>query len=630
MMYTDIKLITISHSMRKRIFTCLLFLASACLCFASQRSFNHARTLQKEGNLDGAIAEYTICLTQEQDEKNLVDALVQLMNCYQSKGEPESCIEILEQIFIGSPLLRNEYLRDYNSVMGYALSRTERMQESEQYMLKALALPLYSPTPERYFRDYAYAAAVFYSNPNYKNEVINWCNEALGQAELCNNTSGKQWVTAMLGSIYKREGDLNRALELFLNSKEESRLRKDELGTLNSLHNLVDLFIYWDIPEYADMYASEAINVEKNLKAMNPMVSAQTYINKGRALYQLGKLDSIPHYTEHAKILCESLPYNSGMVDVDILQGIYLTEQGIESSPSGIEKLKKVTRYGTAANRIKAYHQLAQFYLKNKDNVNAEIMLDSLYALVNNNVSSSHILHINYEPIISYYKKSRKQSKADQYINLLIKEQNIYEQNRINASLIAAIVDFQTNKKVQDLRIKQLTQANHLMWLTIALAVSLIIILILINLRRRYKTQIKEADKKLATLVEQLNESNQEKQVISQEIQEFLKDKDKRLELETLTPHILKESGETKFRQCFELLYPLFLHRLREKVPSITRREEVLSMLIILKQDNKIIADLLGIAPRSVLMLRHRFRQKIGIETELSLDNFIEDLASNN
>ena len=616
--------------MRKRIFTSLQFLMLTCLCFASQRSFNHARTLQKEGNLDEAIAEYIICLTQEQDEKNLVDALVQLMNCYQSKGEPESCIEILEQIFTESPLLRNKYLRDYNSVMGYALSRTERMQESEEHMLKALALPLYSPTPERYFRDYAYAAAVFYSNPNYINEVINWCNEALEQAELCNNTSGKQWVTAMLGSIYKREGDLNRALELFLNSKEESQLRKDELGTLNSLHNLVDLFIYWDIPEYADLYASEAIKVEKNLKAMNPMISAQTYINKGRALYQLGKLDSIPQYTERAKILCESLPYNSGMVDVDILQGIYLTEQGIESSPSGIEKLKKVTSYGTAANRIKAYHQLAQIYLKNKDNLKAEIMLDSLYTLVNNNVSLPHVLHIDYEPIICYYQKSRKQSKADQYINLLINEQNMYQQNRINASLIAAIVDFQTDKKVQDLRIKQLTQANYLMWLTIALATSLLVILILINLRRRYKTQIKEADKKLATLVEQLNESNQEKQIISQEIHEFLKDKDKRLELETLTPHILKESGETKFRQCFELLYPLFLHRLREKVPSITRREEVLSMLIILKQDNKVIADLLGIAPRSVLMLRHRFRQKIGIETELSLDNFIEELAGSN
>ena len=49
-------------------------------------------------------------------------------------------------------------------------------------------------------------------------------------------------------------------------------------------------------------------------------------------------------------------------------------------------------------------------------------------------------------------------------------------------------------------------------------------------------------------------------------------------------------------------------------------------MLIVLKQDNKRIAELLAIAPRSVLMLRHRFRQKIGLTTEYSLENFIEEL----
>jgi FixJ family two-component response regulator len=48
-------------------------------------------------------------------------------------------------------------------------------------------------------------------------------------------------------------------------------------------------------------------------------------------------------------------------------------------------------------------------------------------------------------------------------------------------------------------------------------------------------------------------------------------------------------------------------------------------MLIILKQDNKQIAELLAIAPRSVLMLRHRLRQKIGMTTDLSLDKFIAD-----
>jgi FixJ family two-component response regulator len=48
-------------------------------------------------------------------------------------------------------------------------------------------------------------------------------------------------------------------------------------------------------------------------------------------------------------------------------------------------------------------------------------------------------------------------------------------------------------------------------------------------------------------------------------------------------------------------------------------------MLIVLKQDNKKIAELLAIEPRSVLMLRHRFRQKIGLTPEYSLENFIED-----
>ena len=137
---------------------------------------------------------------------------------------------------------------------------------------------------------------------------------------------------------------------------------------------------------------------------------------------------------------------------------------------------------------------------------------------------------------------------------------------------------------------------------------------------------MKRADEKVNSLIQKLNQSNAEKEMRAQEIRDFLKDKDNRQELETLTPSILQTDGESKFRQCFELLHPLFLPRLRERVPSITRREELLSMLIVLKQDNKRISELLAIAPRSVLMLRHRFRQKIGMNTEYSLENFLEDV----
>ena len=610
------------------------------ICFtsyANEELFKQARSFQREGKLDEAIETFEKYLLQPIEVSALTDkhvslytdALVQLMNTFQSKGEPEACITSLKKVFNASSLLQKECLRDFSSVMGYALSRTENMKEAEETMMKTFSLPLYYETPERYFRDYAYAAAVFYSNPSYQKEVIFWCEEAMLQAKLCKNTSGLQWVTAMLGSLYKRNGELNKALELFELSKEEARVKKDELGVLNSLHTIIDLFLYWDIPEYANLYASEAIAVEKNMTVKNPMVSAQTYINKGRALQQLGERDSISVYIQEARKFCNSLPYNSGMVDVDLLQGIYLTEKGGDSLHYGIQKLHQITLQGTTVNRAKAYHQLALTYLKVGNYPKAETELDTLYSLLNKNEAPIHI-KVEYKPIINHYQKLKKYNKANQYLQLMLHEEEIYKEKRLNLNLVEAIIDLQTDQKEQELKILQLKQTNHRLWLLICLAISGFIIsaivVKLLNQKKRYTKKIEQADKKLAFLIEQLNKSNVEKEMIAQEVNDFLKDKEKRQELATLTPHILKENGETKFRQCFELLYPLFLHRLRENVPSITRREELLSMLIVLKQDNKRIAELLSIAPRSVLMLRHRFRQKIGMNTEFSLENFIENL----
>lgn len=607
-------------------------------CFANEDLFKEARALQRSGEFNEAIIAYKGYLTRPiekdamKDEQLAMytDALVQLMNTFQSKGEPEACISALQEVFEASPIIQDEYLRDYYSVLGYALSRTEDLSLAQETILKALTLPLNRATPERYFRDYAYAAAVFYSNPNYQNEVIKWCQEALAQAQSCKNTSGQQWVMSMLGSLYKRQGDLNGALELFQQSIEEARSREDDLGVLNSLSSLVDIFLYWDIPEYANMYASEAVAVEKQMTQNNPMVSAQTFINKGRALHQLGDTDSIAFYLNQAREICEKLPYNSGMVDVNLLSGICKTEIGGYALAAGIEELQQVTAKGTAATRAKAYHQLAQTYLEGGEVKEAEIMLDSLQHILNRNGLPLQILHINYEPILDLYIKTGNQVKIEQYMKMMLQEYKAFQETSRNYNLVESIVNLQTGNRLQELKIIQLKQANHRLWMLIWIVISLIIITIVVILlvyqRKKYAKRIKHADDQLASLFEQLNMVTDEKDRIIQEVKEFLNDKDNRQELETLTPYVLKESGEIKFRQHFELLYPLFLPCLREKVPSVSRREELLSMLIVLKQDNKNIAELLAIAPRSVLMLRHRFRQKIGLTTDISLEDFIENI----
>lgn len=621
----------------KKIALLLILIFISGSLFANDELFKEARAFQRNGEYEEAITAFKSYLLQQRESDDLTaeqmviytEALLQLMNTYQSKGEPEACISTLKEMFKASPILQKQCLRDYYSVLGYALSRTEKMKEAEETMLKVFSITLNHATPERYFRDYAYAAAVFYSNPKYQKDVIYWCEEALHQAELCKNTSGKQWVTAMLGSLYKRNGYINKALHLFQQSREEAEMKGDNLGVLNSLHSLIDLFIYWDVPEYANQYASEAIRVETNMSAKNPMVSAQTYISKGRALLKLGELDSVAYYTEKARELCRQLPYNSGMVDVDLLHGTYLTEKGGDAMHLGIQELEQVTLQGTDINRARAYHQLAQTYLRSDDEDMAEVMLESMYMLLNQNDSPA-LIDLDYKSIINHYIKVNDQQRVEQYTQMMLEEQQALKAKRLNYNLIDAIVDSQTEQQSRELQISQLEQANQRLLFIIYIVFSLIIISVivvrLIHQRRAHKIQIERADNKLANISEELKQTHAEKEIISQKIDDIIDDMESRQELETLTPSVLQNKGETKFRQRFELLYPLFLPHLREKVPNITRREELLSMLIVLKQDNKGIAELLAIAPRSVLMLRHRFRQKIGMTTELSLEEFIEEL----
>ena len=628
-----------AHSWSRKILAFAISLLICNVCYANDNIFFQAKELQRNGKFDEAIKGFKTYLTHPISEDDITtqlvaqytDALVQLMNSYQSKGEPEACITTLKEIFKSSRILQTKCLRDYYSVLGYALSRTERMAEAEETTLKVFTLPLFYATPERYFRDYAYAAAVFYSNPKYQNEVTNWCLEALAQAESCENVSGKQWVTAMLGAHYKGNGNLNKALELFQQSKEEAERKKDDLGIINSLNSLVDIFLYWNIPEYANIFASEAIMAETNMTNTNPMVSTQTYINKGWAMYHLGVMDSAFTYIEHARNLCQQLPYNSGMVDVDLLRGNLLTQMGGDSLVAGIEALTNVINAGTDTNRARAYHQLAQTYLKIGNNKLTEPTLDSMYTLITKS-DPPIFIHLEYEPILNHYLKLNKQDKVEQYLNLLLQEQRTANEKRLSLNMVESIVDLQTKQKKDELKISQLKHANKSLWLTICITISVFliscIVIYIIKQKKQHKIQLKEADEKLSLLAQQIDQLNAEEGMRANEIKEFLSSKNNRHELETLTPTTLQTDGESKFRQYFELLHPLFLPRLREKVPSVTPREELLSMLVVLKQDNKRIAELMAIAPRSVLMLRHRFRQKIGMTTDLSLDKFIEDILS--
>lgn len=152
-----------------------------------RKQYAYARSLQGEKKYDEAIQAFKICLNVEAKEQSpcdsiqpiVTEAMMQLMNTYQSMGKPDECADYLDSLRrYSSTFIRQYCLRDLYSITAYALSRTDRMNQAEQLVDSALALPLYKPTPERLFRDYAYAAAVCFSNPGRQEEVIAWSRKA--------------------------------------------------------------------------------------------------------------------------------------------------------------------------------------------------------------------------------------------------------------------------------------------------------------------------------------------------------------------------------------------------------------------------------------------------------------------
>lgn len=53
-------------------------------------------------------------------------------------------------------------------------------------------------------------------------------------------------------------------------------------------------------------------------------------------------------------------------------------------------------------------------------------------------------------------------------------------------------------------------------------------------------------------------------------------------------------------------------------------------MLVVLNQDNHQIGDLLNIAYRSVVVAKHRIKQKMQLEADENLDNILKEIIKKN
>lgn len=604
--------------------------------------YRAARAAQTSGKYAEALPIYKRCVafdatdTQTADSiaPIVIDALMQMMNTYQSKGEPVECANYFDTLVSRpSRLLSGDYRRDMMVIYGYALSRTERMSQAETVMLDALKLPLRNATPERLFRDYAYAAAVFYPNLQYQQQVVEWCRLGLEQAQMCSNTSGAQWLISLLGSVYRRSGRLADAINMFNESAAVAMVKGDILGVANAYSAIADVCLAFNVLSYARQYADMAINEYEQLDNVNPMLITQSYIVLGRVMYRMGRIDSVVVMLDKAERYAASLPYNSGASDIDFMRGMIMLKSAVADTVAvGTTLLERVAADGSPTLRARAYAGLAEYYLQSQSDVRrGEAMTDSMYALAHHGGASADV-HQNYRTIINHYIGSGNIAKASRHVSDLLDAYDALSSDSLGQTIAENLVTMSTRQLDEQLRIAAVELHNErLKWVSYggSLILVIIILCIVIFYRRRVeRLNRKLLDSKLNELSESLNTAIRERQKAEASVASLLSHEQSRAQIEAVSPVLIKEQGEGEFYRRFTLLYPLFITELHKRVPGLGKREELLCMLIALKLDNARIADIMAISHSSVNMARHRLRKKLALDKEQSLEQVIANLLT--
>ena len=602
--------------------------------------YAQAAKAQKQGDYDKAKILYDRLLHCNAPDTATYDsvlpiaskAVTQIMNTMQSQGKPEECVRYLRKLKHSHNVLLGDLCqRDISVTLAYALSRTEDVEGAGAEMDKAMRMTLQRPTHDRLFRDYAYAMAVYFCLPDRKDDVNRYGTMALREVEKCENKSGESWVTAILGMSYIRNGDLSNAINMFKQSYTNATLRNDTLSMANTLNLMANIMINWNLFDYANDYASRAVAISDCVSDKNPKICSNILANKALVMQKFGYADSARYYLEKAYKYTKDLPYNSGNSDIDLIRGELLAK-GETTHRQGMDILYNVARKATSGISTKAYYLIAQEHMAHGETAAGEAALDSTVKTMS--INTSPILMNNiYEYALDYYVTTDNRDK----IVRLARDLNRTNKNISNSDILKqtaeSIVEFKTQERTDELDWQQMQieqKKKFMVVYTIVVLILLIGITATLLIKRRYAMlQQKYAEQQLENLSYRLEAMANDKQRLADQLrsQQLLNThypaEEETTDRDFSHTRINDREGENRFREMFKQLHPGFIDRLRSDVPGISRREELLAMLIALRLDNSQIENIMCIARSSINMARYRLRAKMQLNREDSLEEAI-------
>ena len=518
-----------------------------------------------------------------------------------------------------TPLLYQEYSRIYLTngefLKGLASAAIlEKFADAEKARIMAEAKSG-TPLPSKIMNTgdaYAIIGELYRKVGDFQ-KALDYTLKSLEIAELL----GKQQLMANaynnIGIIYKEQHNLSQSKKYYFRAmKLNKQLSDREYYTGSNYNNLGIIY------RNTRQYDSALLCYQTALRYIqSPYGKATIYNNIGAVFYDLQSYDSAQYYHQSA---------------LDIQQQHGYKEQMSLSMINLSQVMNKMERYGESLKLgLKAYE------INEKEN-SYDLLTDAAEAL-----SEAYNGLGDFKNSLFYFKRFKQFNDS------------VYDEKK-RKEIIGQQVLFETREREKEnelLRKKtELSEAKirfqYLIGIVLVAVLLLSVWVLYLTVKRNrikhelanQKLQNEQNEKKylekeltfknqeLVNFSLQIVEKNDFMTEITQEIEKLAKtgkngfEKLKALS-KKLKGNYIVNKHQKEFDAHVNSVYESFYKKLEDKYPGLTQNEKRLAALLRLKLSSKEISSITGISSKSVDMSRYRLRKKLGLETE---DNLIEIL----
>ncbi|WP_288207731.1 hypothetical protein [uncultured Parabacteroides sp.] len=629
----------------------------------AQDLFNQARDLQKKEEFVSAIPFYEKLIALEpvgEDIKPVAglmnEGCLQLVYCYIFAGQRKDGADYFSRLYNERELwfIRN-YPRSVEVCLAYSLYEATRLDEAVVMIDRALARPTEGREKDQLYVDNGIASVIYNQVGDIRKAIA--CGER--SLEIIRTLEDKTKIVFVLGNLiyqYQQVGEFEKALSAYDDMILSGQGEKNPYGLCAAEVNVVQLYDEWGLEEEVELHLSKA----REAAVLSDVPDAFLRVDNLAVYYALQSkqyekavvlLDSMSRrlpdptqnsfyhefYDNYKSILAV---HNMEGKEADVIAGVRQLVISLKSKPLNNLSVLTIRLLGDALVEV-GEKQLA---------------ID-VYRVCCDYIQENHLL--NQQRMVYYrlgvlYEGMGRFAEASRFL-LMAREADRSFTERRNAGLISQFrVKYETREKEHvnkllrsEIQLKERTLQYYASIGILLFLLGIIFLLWLVmrhrtlklkheaNLREHELTEIRhkeslrlieEQEKQLRQMLTERQNMNRKNEELREQIERSDARNTMQEVINSLSPHLLTNEEEQEFRRQFCILHPSFMLRLREVCPTVTRNEELLAMLIRLNLTSEEIALALGNNRASVNTSRFRLRKKLGVEKEVSLDDFFRNL----